>query len=181
MLQYNVRDILADPRIVITVEETLDLPSITFGKEEIPIVQPPAVQGKIRNVEGNVLEFRGVVHLTVKMPCSRCMTDVEVPLTPEFSQRFIPAEGLGTAEPDEEVEVFSEYRLDLSDFVVNEIRLGIPMKVLCREDCKGLCPKCGHNLNEGPCGCDLREEDPRWDALKSLLQNQDRHGMEQEV
>ena len=78
MLQYNVRDILADPRIVITVEETLDLPSISFGKEEIPIVQPPVVQGKIRNVEGSVLEFRGAVRLTVKMPCSRCMTDVEV-------------------------------------------------------------------------------------------------------
>ena len=44
------------------------------------------------------------------------------------------------------------------------------MKVLCREDCKGLCPKCGRNLNEGPCGCDLHEEDPRWDALKGLLQ-----------
>ena len=102
------------------------------------------------------------------------MTDVEVPLSPAFSQRFIPAEALGQAEADEEAEVFSEYRLDLADFVTNEIRLGIPMKVLCREDCKGLCPKCGHDLNEGPCGCDLREEDPRLEVLRSLLQNKDR-------
>ena len=68
-----------------------------------------------------------------------------------------------------------------ADAIRDALTLELPLRVLCKEDCKGLCPKCGHNLNEGPCGCDLREEDPRWDALKSLLQNQDRHGMEQEV
>lgn len=169
MLQYNVRDILADPRIVINVEETLDLPTISFGGEEITITQSPVINGKIRNLDGTMLEFKGSAELVMMMSCSRCMEDVEVPLLLEFSQRFQPAETMGEKQ-DEDAEVFADYRLDLLEFVINEIRLGVPMKVVCREDCKGLCPKCGRNLNEGPCNCDLHEEDPRWEALKSLLQ-----------
>ena len=91
----------------------------------------------------------------------------------EFSQTFVPEES-GVSDRDEDAETFAEYRLDLTDFVMGEIRLGVPMKVLCREDFKGLCPKCGRNLNEGPCGCDLHEEDPRWDALKGLLQGKNK-------
>ena len=173
MLQYNVRDILADPRIVITVEETLDLPSISYGGEEIAITQAPVVSGQIRNLDGTMLEYKGSAELVMRMPCSRCMEDVAVPLLLEFSQRFLPAESVGD-DWDEDAEVFTEYRLDLQDFVMNEIILGVPMKVVCREDCKGLCPKCGRNLNEGPCNCDFHEEDPRWDALKSLLQGKNK-------
>lgn len=174
MLQYNVRDILADPRIVITVEESLDISAVALGKEEVAITKAPLVLGKIRNLDGTMLECSGTISLTVTMPCSRCLKEVELPLLLEFTQRFVPAEAAGEAGGDEDAEVFSEYRLELLDFIINEIRLGIPMKVLCREDCKGLCPKCGRDLNEGPCGCDLHEEDPRWDALKDLLRDKNR-------
>ncbi len=173
MLQYNVRNILADPRIVIPVEENLELTSISEGSEVVPIVQPPKITGKIVNLDGNTLKFTGSAELVMRMPCSRCMEDVDVPVKLEFSQTFVPEES-GDSDRDEDAETFAEYRLDLTDFVMGEIRLGIPMKVLCREDCKGLCPKCGRNLNEGPCGCDLHEEDPRWDALKGLLQGKNK-------
>lgn len=174
MLQYNVRDILADPRIVISVEETLTLDCISLGGETVAVTKAPVVRGKIRNLDGTILECSGNVELTVTMPCSRCLTEVEVPLSLDFSQRFVPAETAGEPNGDEDAEIFSEYRLELLEFIMNEIRLGIPMKVLCREDCKGLCPKCGRNLNEGFCGCDLHEKDPRWDALKSLLRDKNR-------
>ncbi|MBQ7064548.1 MAG: DUF177 domain-containing protein [Firmicutes bacterium] len=170
MLKYSLRDILADPRLVIHMDETMDLQSLSLGPDQYPLVRSPHVQGKIQNLDGKVLRVTGEVETMIHMPCSRCMEDVEVPLQIGFEQRFIQENPDRTDPEDEDLEVFQGFTLDLEEFVINEMRLGIPMKPLCREDCKGLCPHCGHNLNEGPCGCDPHEEDPRWDALKRMLQ-----------
>jgi uncharacterized protein len=58
--------------------------------------------------------------------------------------------------------------MELADSVKEQVLLAAPVKVVCRESCKGLCPKCGKNLNEGDCGCSTVVTDPRWDALKDL-------------
>ncbi len=179
MLCYDVRNLLADPQNVIPVDETLDTESVRFGHETYPILVKPHVKGVIENLDGKALRCSGQMELTLQMPCSRCMEPVRVPLKLQFEQRFIQSRELAGLETDDdaEAEAFDGTMLDLTEFIDGEISLGIPMKVLCKPDCKGLCPKCGHNLNEGPCGCDLSDEgSPAWDSLRSLLKahnNQD--------
>ena len=175
MEAYNVRSLLCNPSGIITVSETLELACLVSGGEEIPLLEPIRVSGQISAVGGGVLRFDGTADTLALMACARCNTPVEVPFHVEISQRF-------AKEPDEkarpsseelsldeaEAEPIENDRIDLEDVILYEIKLSIPMKVLCKEDCKGLCPVCGQNLNKGSCSCVTKDTDPRWDALKGL-------------
>lgn len=169
MLVYNVRSLLNDPQIIIPVEEKVEMSVLVDGADQYPILSSPALQGQIRNLDGQVLLFAGTLDYVLEIPCSRCNEAVEVPLHIELSQRYISAETSAQFTEADDCEVFSDYLLDLTNLVNDEMVLGIPMKVLCKEDCKGLCPTCGHNLNLGPCECKAEDSDSRWDALKALL------------
>ena len=81
------------------------------------------------------------------------------PVGPEHA---LEAEELGVVEVPEDGEV------ELRPLLLEQIQLNVPMKPLCRADCAGLCPTCGANLNEGPCGCQKDEIDPRWEGLKAF-------------
>ena len=85
-------------------------------------------------------------------------------------QRFIK-EGSEADVSDEDFDYLyiQNDRVDLDETILYEVQLGVPMRVFCREDCKGLCPICGKDLNEGPCNCQEDDSDPRWDALKDLF------------
>jgi len=67
--------------------------------------------------------------------------------------------------------VFSDNQLDITDIVVNSFLMNVSGRYLCKEDCKGLCQKCGTDLNEGSCGCDTEEIDPRWADLQKIMRN----------
>lgn len=70
---------------------------------------------------------------------------------------------------DDYILVDESFKLDLDELLRSDILLELPYKYLCREDCKGLCPSCGKNLNEGPCSCNLHQVDPRLEVLKKLI------------
>ena len=103
------------------------------------------------------------------MPCDRCLKPTEVPVC--FSvDTLIRLEDL--TDPDgEPVDCVEGNTLDTDLLLEPEILTNLPMKVLCREDCKGLCPRCGKPLSEGDCGCPKKEIDPRLAVLKKLLDN----------
>ena len=75
---------------------------------------------------------------------------------------------LNEEDNDSYIEV-QDYQLDLDELIRADILLELPTKFLCSPDCKGLCPKCGRNLNEGPCGCNTHQMDPRLEVLKKLI------------
>ena len=99
--------------------------------------------------------------------CARCARPVvyekNVPID------FLLVSGAAEDEESDDVIAVEGDDVELDGIAVPELLLDMEMAVLCREDCKGLCPKCGKDLNEGPCGCDLRQVDPRLEALKKLL------------
>ena len=72
-------------------------------------------------------------------------------------------------EDDDVIQIGPERTLDLDELLRSDILLELPYKYLCSEDCKGLCASCGKNLNEGPCGCNLHQVDPRLEVLKKLI------------
>jgi len=99
-----------------------------------------------------------------------------VPLDVELEEIFVPTINIVTGKsiaPEEEdraLWVDENHILDLREVLRQDVMLASPIHVLCREDCQGLCPTCGQNLNEGPCDCQP-EPDPRWAVLAALLKN----------
>ncbi len=119
-----------------------------------------------------IVDARASCALQVK--CSRCLAGFEMPLETECSLVFHRDErGAlpdGIYEDDFiQLSEATENRYDIFPRVREAIILELPIRFLCREDCKGLCPTCGANLNDGDCGCRTETGDPRWDQLRNLL------------
>ena len=170
MLRYPVKTLLVDPSVVIPVEESLEQEDMTIGGEAVAFLEPCQVNGLLKNIGGGIILFQGTIDMKVRMACSRCTRDTELSLQTTVEQRYIAERQQDDIAED--MEIFQNEVIDLNDLVYSEICMAIPMKVVCREDCKGLCPICGKDLNEGPCDCEQDTMDPRWDALKTLLQNE---------
>ncbi len=130
------------------------------------------------HVQGYITDDAGYMRLflTATLPyrgtCARCLAPVEGVFTLEF-ERTVAAEGSITEEQLEENEdsyvMIRDGRLDVDLPLREELLLCFPMRLLCDEDCKGLCPKCGRSLNEGDCGCPTKEIDPRLAVLQKWL------------
>ena len=119
----------------------------------------------------------GKVTTELELPCSRCLEPFRMPVNNTFDLRYLPAsevstEGEGEVEEDDlEVGYYRDDQIDLNELLREQFYLALPMKPLCREDCKGLCAQCGTNLNAGSCNCAPAWEDPRLAALKNLRRN----------
>lgn len=139
------------------VENDSDYPGV------VEFVEPVKIEGTLKNEnEIFVLEAKGGTEVILR--CDRCLAPVREELCFEIKERFAH-----TGREDEETETFSGDQIDLADFVKRGVMEVLPMKALCREDCKGLCPVCGKDLNEGDCGCDTTYRDPRFESLRALF------------
>jgi uncharacterized protein len=110
----------------------------------------------------------------VELSCCRCLGRFRQPLEIEFEEEYFPTVDVNTGatlSPPEEASVFTidEYHiLDLAEGIRQYALIALPMKALCDENCAGLCPKCGKNLNQGKCDCPADDTDPRWSKLAEL-------------
>lgn len=124
--------------------------------------------------DGEEVLVRG--HLAARVPqvCSRCLETFTVRVAAEVGTRFAPGlarrrdEGQELTADDLELDFYAGDLLDLDRLIQTEVMLGLPMKSLCREECRGLCPVCGGNRNSNPCACEARLPDPQFAALKTL-------------
>jgi uncharacterized protein len=124
---------------------------------------------------GDAFRVTGRVQATLRLECGRCLEAFTIPVDSVFELRYVSQESNTGAdeheihEDDLTTAYYRENTLDLADLMREQFLLALPMKPLCREDCKGLCPECGTNLNTSTCGCAPRWEDPRLSALQGLL------------
>jgi uncharacterized protein len=133
------------------------------------------VQGTVRLMRTNrgILAKAGL-NAEVEVTCSRCLRLFSCPLTLNIEEEYFPTadivSGARLPVPDEPgcFTIDEHHILDLTEAIRQYALLAIPMKPLCREDCAGLCPICGQDLNQGPCGCLHQEADPRWSKLHKL-------------
>jgi uncharacterized protein len=124
---------------------------------------------------GDEIICRGEVYAHVEVECSRCLEifDHEIETGLQFVVQLMDApEGDKGENEDFEIIPKTQTSLDISQRVRDAIILETSLKPLCSEDCKGLCPMCGINLNEGTCDCTPDKVDERWDSLKNLFDNQ---------
>ena len=116
----------------------------------------------------------GTVETEAEIDCTRCLQPVTQELVVPFEVSFVAPDAFPTAEEvklnesDLGVDVFQGEQIDLKEVAREQILLNLPEQVTCRDDCKGLCEKCGTNLNTSKCSCGEDEIDPRWAALQGL-------------
>jgi len=134
------------------------------------------VEGKVRLVRTDRgILAKATLHTEVEVTCSRCLSLFNYPLALNIEEEYFPiidiVNGNSLSLPEESgcFTIDEQHILDLTEAIRQYALLAIPMKPLCREDCAGLCPICGHNLNQGPCGCLSQEVDPRWTKLGKLV------------
>jgi len=127
----------------------------------------------------NDIRLRAAYHGDFEILCARCVEPVALPLAGEFDLMFRPEEADAVAgehaiSTDEtEIGYYQESGLLLEDVVREQVLLSLPGRTLCKEDCKGLCPRCGQNLNLATCSCGDAPADPRWNALAGLADKLD--------
>ena len=143
--------------------------------DDIHVVGPLDGHVRMRRTNQGLL-VDGWVDLTLELQCNRCLKEFEQPMHVTFEEQFYPTvdvvTGLPLAAFDQE-EIFpidAHHEVDLTEAIRQNVLTALPMVTLCREDCLGLCPQCGHDLNLGPCDC-KPEIDARLSVLEKLLQN----------
>ena len=160
----NVKPILHTPGKRLDFQFELDLSDMEFSGR-YPISRPVAVSGEVRNTAG-ILELTLNARSTLDAVCDRCgkafAQEKDVPFA------CMLAEELQNEENDEIV-LLEDGMVDVGDLARTAFILDMDTKTLCSEDCKGLCPRCGADLNLGPCSC-KKETDPRLAVLAKLLE-----------
>lgn len=140
--------------------------------EGLSCVGPVTGEITVENT-GSLLLVRGRARVVLGLSCTRCLGEFERALTVEIGEEFA-AEGadpeVATVDREEpEASAISDYVLDVTELVRQQVVMNAPLAAVCRADCAGICPRCGRNLNEGPCGCTPEVEDSRWTKLRDLL------------
>ncbi|GBD11495.1 hypothetical protein HRbin23_01162 [bacterium HR23] len=170
-MQFNVASLLKEP--------VGSVRNYTLDEEEVRLedLQVAPFHGAVRftrTEKGVWVHAR--VDTAVSCTCSRCLAVYSQRLEFTFDEEFFPTVDVQTGArlplPPPESDAFTidaHHLLDLTEVIRQYALVSIPMKPLCRADCRGLCPTCGANLNRGPCACPAPTPDPRWETLRRLL------------
>ena len=164
-MRLGLSQIIDRPGESVSYSAVVDLSDLQYGTS-FPVTEPVKASGTVRNTAG-VLVMKGMITTCIHGTCDRCATDfdrdVEIPI-----DAVLVTELANEENEDEWVFPLEADAADLDDIVRTIFVLNMDSKLLCKDDCAGLCCKCGKNLNEGPCACQ-KELDPRFAALRQLL------------
>jgi uncharacterized protein len=180
-LILNVAQLLKEP-LGSTRKVDISTPELQLSEQG---VEPGGQTLQAHNVRGKAkitrlskdLLLQGKVVGDVDLECSRCLDAFSLPVEGTLEEKYQPSVDVDTGRPvhrepfEEDDTAFSvspSHEMDLTEPVRQALLVALPLKPLCREDCAGLCPYCGANLNEGPCDCEPDTEDDRWAALREL-------------
>ena len=166
-MSINVRELVRTPGARLSFRHELDLERLSFPGV-LSYSEPPVGEGVIAN-SADLLTLRGEIRAVMLCECDRCCRrfekTVDLPLDVRLAAEL-------EDEEDPDYYLLRGDELDIDDLLESSFILGMDTTVLCREDCKGLCPKCGADLNEGDCGC-RADPDPRLAVLEQLLDDTD--------
>ena len=160
MLRFDLRELAKGP--VDTQAEVAPQDPLFVGLE-VTLAEPVRVEGRLQGTGEGRYYWHGHLHTAVAGECRRCLTSVRVPVAVEVGALFTNEADAGD-DPDAYRLQSHDTEVDLRPVVREELALAVPRFIVCRDDCRGLCPTCGKDLNAGPCGC-APAADPRWRAL----------------
>jgi uncharacterized protein len=177
-------DISRIPPEGLALDEPLEASSLRLENESEFRLGPGAhLQAHVEVVDGTTVHVRGRLDATVHPECGRCLEHYSAPVSQDLDLFYLPRAAERPQDEEEQIDLgdhevvvgyYDGDRLDLGEVVREQIILSLPLKRLCREDCRGLCPSCGTNLNTAACDCPAPEADtdPRLAPLRRLIDNE---------
>ncbi|MBQ2939201.1 MAG: DUF177 domain-containing protein [Clostridia bacterium] len=166
-MKWNVRTLFTEEREKLVIQDTLDLSGMEWSGE-YPFAKPVIVSGTVTGA-GGIVVLRCTVEYTFEGSCDRCLARFSRGGKLETEHLLILSDE--DSEDENAILLDDSYLLDLDDVIQADLWLEMPMKSLCKPDCKGLCHQCGQDLNAGACSCSGKEVDPRLAALRQFLTN----------
>lgn len=154
------------------IEEDLELPWDTFESQlgSFAIKKKTPLHIVLLHVSKRRLEVSGEVTLVIEIPCDRCLSSVEKSFTISFEKQ-VDCGDIDVDDDSNDTQYIVDMALDVGKIVKDELLVSWPAKVLCKDDCKGICKVCGHDLNVSDCGCDRVVLDPRMAAIQDIFRN----------
>ena len=168
----NLSYVLSEPHKTIEENVLPELKQVVISGNSFPVDKISPLHIRIEYAGDKKLHIIGENSLTVIIPCDRCLEDVPVDLELDIEKNVnLDVESAKDEDDSDEANYIDGYHLDVEQLLYNEILVGWPTKVLCSEDCKGICSVCGQNLNEGTCDCEDTSLDPRMSVIRDLYKN----------
>lgn len=171
-MRINLYDILSVVGKEMTVEANMDCKQIDFQGEPIELICKEPFLVSLKHVRKGIVSLNCNAAITVKRACSRCLTEVVRDYDLKISRTMnVEKKEAVTDNLDEydEISYIEDCNLDVDLLVLDELYTVLPMSVLCKEDCKGICKVCGTNLNKSICDCDQTVPDPRMAVFSDIF------------
>ena len=169
-MQIHLSDISSCEGKCVQVTAPLEMDCITFQMGSFPVLHKEPLELTITNTGKKVLELVGTGGITVSIPCDRCLEAVSVEIPISFKRKLdMKLTDEERVNDLDENAYLTGMDLDVDQLVYFEVLMNWPLKVLCKEDCKGICSQCGKNLNEGLCDCVEEPKDPRMAAISDIF------------
>jgi len=168
----SLSEIMTTKDKVVQISAPIELEQFEYQGENYKFAHKEPINLTITNLGNRTVMIEGSTDITLTLYCGRCLKEINYPMS-IYIQKEIDfnltaderAEGL------DETNYIIGYNLDVDTLIYDEILIGFPMKLLCSEDCKGLCKNCGTNLNEKSCDCDTFAYDPRMSVIRDIFNN----------
>jgi uncharacterized protein len=168
----NLSDVLSEQHKPIETTVPFELETVELKGGSFPIVSREPVHVVVTHVKDKELQIQADSKIGIKIPCDRCAEDVKEVFVLDFAKRVdLNVSDADLREDLDESNFIDGHHLDVDKLLFNEILIGWPTKVLCSEDCKGICSICGQNLNQGTCDCEDTGVDPRMSVVRDLFKN----------
>ena len=158
-----------------TFEHHYQAGELVLEDERVRLIDPqPAVSGRARTDHGRV-KVTGEFTANLQLECDRCLKSVDSSVKGTFSREYATAaeyeaqRAVELSEDDLDLSIYDGQVIDIDGLIREELLLAAPDPLLCQPDCRGICPTCGADLTAGNCNCEATDIDPRWAALKELV------------
>lgn len=162
----DLKQIFVTDNSSLPLEYALDLSDVEYSGL-FPLKESVILNGTVSN-KASLIRLEAEIVYYFDAPCDRCGLKTVKKHTVTVSKSLASSiEG----EESDTILIVPDMKLDLDELIYTEVIMSLPMKHLCKKECKGICSKCGKNLNDGNCNCETKEIDPRLSALAELLNN----------
>lgn len=169
-MKIEITDLLSAVNKIEEQEVSIELNTFRTRLGEFPITKKAPFELHLENQENKRILISGETDVTIAIPCDRCLEEVSVVLHLVIDRKYPLVEPeTEEEESTEDADYMTGSDLNVDRLVYDEILVNWPMKVLCREDCKGICKNCGTNLNYRTCSCDRTVPDPRMAAIQDVF------------
>lgn len=166
----NLTDMLTNEDRVVSMQAETEITEVSVGGEKYPVLASSPVSFVFTNIGKGRARIEGKADFVFSAGCDRCLKPVEESREICFTREVWAPDMAAEPSVYEEQPFMEGFQLNVEDLLISEIVTSWPMKILCKPDCKGICPTCGRDLNTGTCDCDNFVPDPRMAAIKDIFE-----------